>query len=259
MWDKVLDQICKQSVQAATPKVIDLSDYEPEYVYGIFDGKEFKKCAAAVGPRGDELFSLEDFCKEVSDRKDTTTVIFIGQGKAIAVIKDEADRRDRISLELPLSKAMEALLACEAQRQARTQAAFVEQLRVTFNGCIDPATVDLFKSVKTATDKQVDSSVRTSMNRLDAKVVNQVMADGKDIPEEISLQVYAYRDLVGTEYLHTVRCAVVCDITAEGGPKFTLIPMAGELAAVQRATDSLIRDNIKTSTSIDRVYCGRPS
>lgn len=262
MLKELFESVCNLATRAITPCVIQLPA-EPSHRYGLFDGEKFKVVDALRNPRADYLFSLKDFCLEVAARKTEKTTVFCGNGKTTAILDDDADRRERIMLNLPFSTAMKALQDAEAERQAWTQTQFVELLRITFNGCIEATTVYLFKAVKSTANKTVDSGVRTGMSRLDAKVVNEILADGKPVPNEIEFTVYAYRDLVGDgtkedKYRHKVKCAVACDLLAEGGPKFVLIPLAGELARVMQNTDAAIRENIKSDTGLKQVYCGKP-
>lgn len=264
MLKELFEAMASQAVEAKSLEIIH-PDAEPAHKYLIIDrdGMIIDR-EAAPKPRADKLLTLVDFCAAVIAHKSEATAVYCGGGGAVAVLDDSGNRRDRLTLELPISQPMSTLLSAEgvapgASRRAYSQKQWVEMLRVSLNGCVEAAIIERFRAVKTVSTRGTASRVQAGRESLDAEVVAEVMCDGIAPPEEIELQVYAYRDLVGPEFRHRVRCAVVSDLQADTGPTFILIPLAGELARVLNETDGYIRSQIEQLTGINKVYCGKPN
>jgi hypothetical protein len=236
---------------------------EPSHVYFTRrpDGG-LERHEAEPGPVAYRFFTLDDFAKGVRDLGGADVgkrgAVFAGRGAVVAVLDEGGDRRDRLSMELPQSHEFRGLARLGENRTIFKHDAFIRLLRVDLAGCLEDGVLATFRNVKHENNQAGASVVGTGKESVSLDVRRNLLFDGKDAPDEITVSVHVYRDLpdlFDDDARVPIRCVVEVDVLA---PAFTLIPLAGECERAQRDTDSRIQEKLRDALPEGmRVLCGK--
>lgn len=261
---------------------------EPDDVYGILNRQtgEVERREAEPEPRYHQLYTLDDFVAAVKwfrrDRRpgpdevteegrsfasDTVGLpsVFCGRGAVRAVLDEPDPRREGAYMLLERSPEFSFLdphgaavsgSDDQAFSHPREHAAFINMLRIDLGQAVDPADLLAFRNMEIETAAERESDQQPGRQALSTRVQRQLLAGGKEIPEEITLSLFVYRDLVepAEELRQKVRVAVIIDLEAR---TFTMRPICGELERAQRDTDAWVRTYLEKELGDEaRVFCG---
>lgn len=236
--------------------------HEPSHVYFLRDratgNLDRKEAAPAI--RRYRLSTIEDMVEAVksfaSKVEKARPVVFCGRGDITAILDENAGRRERLVMELPMSGEFEKLKELE-RRSPMQQKQFVSTLRISLAGSVDPAVVSTFRDLKFSKSDNGESNIGNSAQTVGRKVQMEIAGGGKPIPDEIEVTPFVYRDLVDESLRQKIRCAI--DVNLDDAT-FTLVPLAGELERAQRQTDLWIKAHLiralDAKTSPVDVFCG---
>lgn len=259
---------------------------EARHLYGLLNRQTGKVSWHAKVPqaRYHQLYTLSDFVAavkafrhplEMEDADEPTPDIleqeraalpsvFCGRGFVRAVLDEPHPRREGAYMMLARSPEFSFLdpnlgfggSDGEAIYHPREHAAFINMLRIDLGQAVDPADLLVFRNVKVLTQAERESKQQSGRQALSTEVMRAISSGGKDVPEEITLSLFAYGDLVepAEDLRQEVRVAVIVDLQVG---TFTMRPICGELERAQRKTDAWVRDYLETELGDEaRVFNG---
>lgn len=246
------------------PKFEKLAGMAPDQFVKVVAGEsQHEVITLEPAPRKYIAQSLEGLCQQVthfapraanpagstSDAaagESRTLAVFAGEGQVKAVLSENADRRDTISMALVWSDAFNLLNDYENTLEDVVQEEFAWLLKTTLGDELTPGNfASQVKSLKFSRAVNRESEIRTGRESLGQSVLAEVSGLNTDFPDEITARVPVYsniRDANGDEFKFDVRCAVRINM---GEGKFTLRPLSGELEAAQHAADSHVAERIR--------------
>jgi len=232
------------------------ADTEPDYVYfqRNLEGLLEKK-TAGIGPRAYTLYRVKDFISAVIRLPAAKQAVFVGQTGIIAILDEEGDRRDRVSMPLTMTNPYLNLVKCQTGGMTKPQDDFIDFLRIDLAGCVMPDVVSLFRQLKFTNNSSGDATYETGRQQVSRSVLREIVGNGKEIPDEIVVKVAVYEELWGDSLQWPVSCAVAIDFDKG---KFTLIPLAGQLNKARIMTQENIADTIAMGLPEALVVCGEP-
>lgn len=232
---------------------------EPDYVY-FQRGKDglLERRAGDVGPRDYTVYRVKDFIAAVSKLPSPKQAVFVGKHAITAILDETGDRRDRVTMPLSYTGQFAALVGLSGAKKM-PQDDFLDFLRIDLAGCVLPDVVSLFRQLKFTKNDSGDASYETGRQQVSRSVLREIVAGGKEIPDEIVVQIEVYEELWGDSTGAALRWAVICAVVIdfENG-KFTLIPLAGQLNKARIMTQENIADTIATGLPEALVVCGEP-
>jgi len=263
---------------------------EPSHVYGLLNREngEVDWRETETEPRSHFLFTLEDFVSAVkafrvkreleadeaddqgpSIERDRAALpsVFCGEGCVCAVLDEPEPRRETVTMSLAWSREFDFLDPNKFVPGSdgaifdlrREHAEFINMLRIDLGQAVLPADLLAFRNVKILTQAERESKQQPGREALSTDVKRAISSGGNDVPDEITLSLFVYRDLVEPreELLQKVLVAVIVDLAAG---TFTIRPICGELERAQRRTDAWIRNTLETKLDgVARVFCGARS
>lgn len=249
-------QIERLANGAARAIVLNVSGDAPGVAWIQNPGEKAERVELGAQPRKYSVFSLEALCGMVDhfgqEAPDLNQMIaFVGRGR-VSVVLDETEKRlNRLGMDLQISKPFAFLRALDSSPQYYDQKQIVWKLRTEIGADnIEPD--DLLarlRSIKFASSSDGTSEVRIGRESMGAQVNRTVMSGGTDFPDECTLTVPVYADLV-LKYSRPETQKVVCAIDIDVEKQtFLLKPMPGELDRAQRETDEAIRKYIEETVT----------
>lgn len=257
MIKEAMEWLSDLSNRAQKDRVIR-PEAEPDHIYYLrhSDGSLERRDAELL-PRRHELYTLEDLVDAIKRYRGGGTTVFAGNGRITALLADDDDARGRgrVGMELVFSHQFTKLRELDQRRGMISQKAFIDLLRIDLAGCVSVDTIDLFKSLKHTTSGETESSVSASAQQVSKKVLLECRSGGKDIPEQIFVNVSVYDNVPAVEQV-VVQCVVSSDLA---NMQFALIPMAGEVSRGLRITDAAIVSELQRLLGEDAaVLAGKP-
>ncbi len=228
------------------------SPREPAHVYWLrkSPGGDYERCLADPPPRHYEAFTLEALCELVKRYESSeTTLVLVGNGQATAVLREDADRRELVRLQLPLSEQLEALEAKKGNPMSQRE--FINFLHIDMHGTIVPGVVALFRSLKFAKSDGGDRQLQVGNEAVAREIKMSVVTGGASLPENADFDVLVYRDHPDTKVM--VRCALLYNLE-EG--TFIVKPLAGEIEDAKRFADKVVIDYLDSHLEC-QVAAGR--
>lgn len=247
------------AVAADRKDIVDCRHEPPGYYYRRDPENKLDLVKAKMPPRQHEFFTVDEFARAVPPfaRDTCKPIVFCGRGQVVALLDEESDRQERLSVKLPLSAEFERLVTARATRAVFDQRGFISLLRIDLAGCIEEGVIRTFRNLKFSRDDEGNSVIEHAREQMGRTVKRELAADGADeIPEDITVCVCVYRDMADGVHRMDVECAVQLDI--EDGT-FCLIPLAGVLESAQQETDAMIlKDLREVLGDTATVLCGKP-
>lgn len=177
--------------------------------------------------------------------------------KAVDVLLDEADRRERFAFPLVLSQAMTRIKDLDGEEDpdgegeeddsayAFTQRGFIDLLRRQIDGEVRPDNLlEQVRAIKFKSSSEGETTIKTGRESMGRTVNSEVLGvDLASFPDEVGLTVPVFdnaRDSDGHPFRHTVVCTLDVDVVRQ---RFLLRPKAGQIAwAEQEALDWLVNE-----------------
>jgi len=231
---------------------------EPEYVYfqrnaaGLLERK-----TADIGPRAYTVYRVKDFIAALGRLPGGDRLVCVGKQSVTGLLSEKEDRRERAEMPLTHSRPVRELLCLAVEQKSLSQDAFIDFLRIKLAGCVDSDVVSLFRQLKFTNNSSGESSIETGRQQISRSVLKEMVANGREIPDEIVVKVLVYEELWGDMQSITwpVTCAVVIDFDRG---KFTLVPLAGQLNKARIMTLENLADTIAAGLPEALVVCGEP-
>ena len=259
MIDKIREIAVRENETLAKRFIKPPEGTEPPYIY--FDKNvdgSLERREGDPGPRVYTVYRVKDFIAGMKHFpvEGSATAVFVGHSRISGLLDEPGQSRDRITLPLTVSGPFGALTNV-ANQGAMEQDDFIDFLRIKLAGCVDRDTIQLFRQLKFTNNSSGDASYETGKQQISKSVLREIAANGRDIPEEITLRVMVYEELWGDSLLWPVTCAVVIDFNAG---EFSLIPLAGQLNKARIMTLENIADTIAAGLAGETtiVVCGEP-
>lgn len=233
---------------------------EPSYVYFQRNAEGLLELrTAGIGPRSYGVYRVKDFIAAVSKLPAPKQAVFVGTNGIRAILDETGDRRDRVRMPLSYTGSFSALLGLNVGNDPMSQDEFIGFLRIRLAGCVKSDVVSLFRQLKFTNNSSGDATYETGRQQVSRSVLKEIVANGKEIPDEIVVQVEVYEELwgdsTGAALRWPVTCAVVIDFDKG---KFTLIPLSGQLNKARIMTQENIADTIAAGLPEALVVCGEP-
>jgi hypothetical protein len=243
MLREAIDRIKELVEQAHGADVVKVAG-EPAHVFYLRDRATgtLTKCVCAADPRSLEALSVEGFAELVGAAGapvGATKEVFVGREEVVAVFDGPTPRRERCTLQLPVTPQYDRLaeLAAtpapddeEAKPRQFNQRDFLRLLRVELDGCLDPDQINVFRALKLSKSQGGESAIAAWNETFRRSMQIDALAGGMAPPEELTLNVQVYRDMRERAERQEVRCAVDVDLSEA---TFRLTPLPGELEAAQ--------------------------
>jgi len=191
------------------------------------------------------------------DPKLDSALAFVGERGVVVSLNERSERRERIRMKLSEAPVFAHLSLLENARAPLAQAAFLRMLRVSLNGAVRDSFIDTCRSLKFSKSDSGKSKVEHANESMGREVSRAVMTgDGGEFPEDVILALPVYEECHEIDWNMPVCCAVDIDVE---NCLFTLIPMAGELAAARRATHQKLAEVLRKELGENvPVVCGTP-
>ena len=257
---EAIKELKKIAVDASRMQAIH-PPQEPQDIYYLqhaWDEKPVRMVAEAA-PRNYGAESPEDFANLVKrlDPELKDSLVFVGSFGVVGLMEEKTKRRERIRLKLTAAPVFADLMVLETARAPLAQAAFVRMLRVSLNGAVPDSFIATCRSLKFSKSDSGNAKVQHANESMGREVNRVVMTgDGKEFPEDVMLTLPVYEECPDKEWNMPVRCAVDIDVE---NCRFTLIPMAGELAAARRWTHQKLAEVLRKELGENvPVVCGTP-
>lgn len=267
---------------------------EPEHVYFIrnLDGT-LHKIEADVAPRRYHASSLADLAKlygtlvgkgTAEDGDDVRAIAFVDDHCIQIVLDERVARRERLLLKLDVTEAVTVLRELREReylkaRKNMDQDELVGLLRMRLHGCVDKATIELFRSLKSTKSGAAESTLTQSTRGMARSVLIQASAAGGEVPDDIVVTTAIFEQFAmpntskhGTQVVadpgetvdavapkrYAIRCGVVMNVEDF---TFTMVPLAGELEQACLAEEQRIAEELRFLVEKNNciVVCGSPS
>lgn len=219
-------------------------------------------------PRTDTVHRIDDVVsvttRRLSEKRmadaGVSAEVYVGDERIVSIFTEAAGFRGE-SVQLPLHRnaAYEAVRSLAKQPKWFEHQEFVDFLRITLAGCVNPNDFKTFKSLRFQNADNGASTVNVGRESMDRSINRATLtADGADIPETVSLSMPVYDECIDSESLlrWTVTCAVAIDTQNR---RVTIRPMAHELDTAARAAKTWLLSRLQDVP--DGVLCvtGSPS
>jgi hypothetical protein len=239
--------ISKQAVEAAKPTISAFTG-EPEGYYLVARPTgELTRHEAARPWRNHQCHAIADFCSYVCGGADAKVngefppVVWYSRAGAVAILNDDASRRDRVTLPLKLSPQIEKLIqiaGLTANGGWWSQADFVRLLRISFKGCLDGISLlSVIRNVKFTTNAQGAGVIQHTKRSTGQSIESEITGEGT-IPEEVVLRVPVF---VGMPVAATVHCAIEVDPTKGN---FQLVPFPDAIEGAIRYGETWLGEQL---------------
>lgn len=252
--DSTVQSLAKLAGNALTTNVLSVPGEAPGFAWMQNPGEKAERVELEPQPRKYSAFSLAALCGQIDhfgkEAPDLNQMIaFVGCGR-VSVVLDETEKRlNRLTMDLPQSKPFQFLTYLASSPQYYSQRDIVWKLRTEIGAeNIDPDDLlTRLRTIKFASASDGTSEVRTGRESMGQQVNRTVMSGGTDFPDECTLAVPVYADLVlDDDTVQHIVCAIDIDVEKQ---TFLLKPMPGEIERAQRETDEAIRKYIEETVT----------
>lgn len=194
-------------------------------------------------PRVDTVHRIEDIVSVTTRRlaekrladAGVSAEVFVGDERIVSVFTEAAGfRGESVSLPLHRNAAYEAVKTLAKQPRWFEHQDFVDFLRITLAGCVNPNDFKTFKSLRFQNADNGASTVNVGRESMDRSINRATLTgDGADIPETITLDIPVYDECL--DYGNLLRWDVTCAVAIDTqNRRVTIRPMAHELDAAAR-------------------------
>lgn len=201
-------------------------------------GHPAERIVAEAHPRAYRLYTIGDVVSAVKALPTDKPLILVGRGLVTVGLDEGGARREWLRFELPYSHEFSTCQRLEG-REAFDQDCFVRLLRIDLAKA-GPDVAKLRVQAEQIKFQHGDSGTATAAvgrQSIARSVISEVTGADGNLPEEIALTLFVYRDLAHEQLQCTIRCAV--DVLPDEN-EFCLIPLAGEMEDALRVTDAWI-------------------
>lgn len=257
MLAELFDRICSQAATAAgQAKKLEMIDIpgDPRRKLVTF-GSDKELLALPAPVRKHTVESLEDLVRLVKTCGSQVQAVIWHSADAVVAILDDADRHDRITMDLHESEQMLALSSNMLFDQAR----LIRFLRVTLSGTGAERFVPVFRRLDFHRSNSAASSVKHGDESLGRSIEAKVQGT-EEIPEELTLAVPVYANM-GLRKAEPIRLAVEIDVSNE---RFALTPLADQMQMARQNAQLFVREKLNALVEQEdlaervSVVCGRP-
>lgn len=199
-----------------------------------------------IPPRRYEASSVEGLKSQLDAFKVVDWTVFIGSGSVVAVMDEDDDRQDRITLPLLRTESFVQLSDARSCLSDKDQKEMEWKLRSTFAGRVQPATfAPTIRQLKWKSDKKGASDVSHGRETVDLSVEQELSGIESDgFPEVVTIQTPVYEEiaLMGQDVLFGIQCAVRVNVADR---TFTLKPLEGEVGRAENHALELIATEVR--------------
>lgn len=237
------------AVRATTPHKIDSGDTR-KLAYVVAD--QMVTIDTEPTPRKHEVKSLDDALELANRFANRSPVVWYDEDAVVLVIDDASHRTETATFRLHTSEVFDKLAELHKSKPKLDQKAFVRLLRIDLAGTLDPVVLlNAVRAVRWSSTTDVNvGKQRESLGRdIEARCT-----DGKDLPENVTLNVPVYR-VAGERTPLPCRCSVEVD-AADG--TFRLLPLPDELDKVRQAAIASIAARLGAGLGDVPCYYGKP-
>ena len=216
-------------------------------------GNEIREIAIKPQPRKHKPLSLDSLIEFVKNLEfPGNAVVWHGDDK-IALVTDDADRRDNLAMPLAHTKRFLLLKQLEIHKEWHDQLAFVRMLRLDF-GLDNIGVVAKFRRLAWSDGSKTTGEFVHGADKMGRQINSQV-ENAADLPDEFDVEIPVYDEFPGE--MLAVRCAVEIDSRNQ---RLQLVSMPGELKRVLTATQEMIHDWLtrELSEGGTAIYYGTP-
>lgn len=223
-------------------------------------------------PRNHVVSDLESLCKLCAENcgdltdDDTKPVtnrpeLWFSRDGVELVIHAPGDRRDRASFGLTYSPQLVQLQNFEQYKSKMTQKELIRILRVTFKKALAGDFLDTVRRIQMATNLSAEEQ---QTRRNIGRAAEATLGGGKEVPNELTFNVPVFAEGALADYKATVDCVLELDLDGSE-PKFSIIPMAGEVEAAvtrvevaigARLSDLMLTKHLKKTPEDYGLYLG---
>jgi hypothetical protein len=261
MLKEFIDTLAAQAVAASLPK-IEMADPTKNYAVRKPDGTiEF------IGGRvpwrkhlAQDLETVVAFAERFTsiDEDGTSAVIWYSRERIVCLTSD-AERFDRVSVEMLKSKQIMALADLDAKRPKMPQRDFLFMLRTVFTlnaFPTSPTLIDTLRQVKFESGSKTEGNIQRGKTSI-GKEATAAATFLDAVPEQVTLSVPVFDNAFMPKH-PGVRCALEI---YEDSQQFQIFPLPGEIEkAFSHAEADLcqsIRDLLGGKSTVP-VYYGQP-
>lgn len=239
-----LEFLSEQAVRARQPEILK-PPAEPDHIYLMQDSEgEWLRNEADPKPRNHiarDLSAIIDFAGRATEGE--PSAVWYSREKVVCVL-DDSTRRDTVTLPLPYSPQLKALMGVE--RTAFDQKGIILFLRVTLKACLGqcPDLIETLRRVKFDNGMVIDSAVNHGRSSI-GKEIRSEITGAKVIPEYVRLDVPIFES--GFPQLRfPVEVAIDPDPSTA---QFKLLPIPGEIERAIAAAEASIGEQLQNALS----------
>lgn len=233
---QALDQLVGLARESRKPILLNLPGTNEIRVFDR-DGVQVEQVIAPRRHTAHTISGLADVVADLAVREITDDVrVFVGRGCVKAVLNEDGDRNDTVTMELEACSSMETLLKADKDGSFK-QRDLIWLLRSQFSAAIKPESfLPDVRGIKFRNDSKGTSGVQHGRETVDLSVEKTISGiNDQTFPETIELQTPVFEQLATSGFKAIVTCAV--DILVDEG-SFRIKPVDGE---IERAYDEAAR------------------
>lgn len=254
MLKEFLEAVSSQAVRAATPQMTavdptkDYAAMRPDGSVAIMPGQPSSRDHLAY-----DLDTIVDFAL-----RGPGGAIWHSRN-AVVLLVDDADRRDRVTLQIRWSKQIKKLIDLEQHQPLMDQRSFLFMLRTVFTPSAFPTAPKLIASIE-AVKFEAGAKVESVIQRGKSSVGKELSAAATfldAVPEQVDVSVPVYEN-AGLQYAVNVRCALELYPAEQ---RFQLFPTPGAVEEAFGQSEAMVLDRLRNKlgdTPETSLYYGDP-
>lgn len=256
---ETLKRLLDTAVQAAGAKVLEIPG-DGRTVKVANNGK-IETYNVPPKPRDHHVSTLDDLLAYVTQSAIPAVTpcgpVLWHSPAGVVLVVDDADRRDRVTFPLTECSRFRTLRMLEEPRPLQ-QRAFIRLLKVDLG--VDAAIVNKFRRLDWKDAATLERDAQKNKDRLGRQVMQEVVAQGDELQDELIVNTPVYLDL-GEREQYRVLCTIEPDFEHSA---LVFSPAPDELEQIVEAHQQSIRarieDFLKKAGLADRVpvYYGKP-
>ncbi len=223
----------------------------------VQQGGEIKEFSLPPAPRRHVVHSLVDLIL-YARREDNKFPVVWHDDSGVALLTDDADRRDAVTFPLTPSERFETLAMLAEDKPTFDQAKFIRLLRVDL-GLDNLKIVAKFRRLDWSLSDDGGGDVQHGANKVSKSVMAKVQGID-ELPDELDVQVPVYQQ-TGERQTYIVKCAIEIDTLNR---LLQLVPLPDELERVIDLAQASIHDRLTAALGeidgqqVIPVYYGKP-